>query len=60
MYIVQVVLPGVSRDVFLALREYLYTGDCPAGATLNCLGTDSHSGSCHFESIEINCIIMLK
>ncbi|KAH3855821.1 rho-related BTB domain-containing protein 2-like [Dreissena polymorpha] len=31
-------LPGLSCDVFRALREYLYTGSCPAGATLNCLG----------------------
>lgn len=28
----------MSRDVFLAVREFLYTGDCPSGATLNCLG----------------------
>ena len=34
----QVVLPGLTRDVFLAVREFLYTGDCPSAATLNCLG----------------------
>ncbi|XP_052773542.1 rho-related BTB domain-containing protein 1-like [Mya arenaria] len=33
-----ILLPGVSRDIFLALREFLYTGECPTGATLNCLG----------------------
>ncbi|XP_045190267.2 rho-related BTB domain-containing protein 1-like [Mercenaria mercenaria] len=33
-----IVLPGISRDVFLAIREFLYTGECTSGATLNCLG----------------------
>ncbi|KAL4232158.1 Rho-related BTB domain-containing protein 1 [Mactra antiquata] len=33
-----IVLPGISRDVFLAIREFLYTGECSSSATLNCLG----------------------
>lgn len=33
-----IVLPGISRDVFLAVREFLYTGECSQCATLNCLG----------------------
>ena len=34
----QISLPGISQDIFLAIREFLYTGECPASATLNCLG----------------------
>ena len=25
----QVIFPGVSKDAFIAVQEYLYTGECP-------------------------------
>ena len=37
-FYLQISLPGISKDIFLAIREFLYTGECPARATLNCLG----------------------
>ena len=33
----QVPFPGVGKDTFIALQEYLYTGQCPVLRDIDCI-----------------------